>query len=125
MYFKFSSVNPFREFVRYAHRVATADATEDQRHKLYQDLWRVASTRLSETERLLNASPAFAERCAHWNQRDVASIRPMRNVRNPWLLFKREFESAVNKDSATTHREITIALAWLDYNMYKDDWIVG
>ena len=125
MYFKFSNANPFRDFVRHAHRIATATVEEAERHQLYRDLYRVANTRLVETERFLNASPAFAARCEHWNQRDVESIKPMRNVRNPWLRFKREFEVAINQPATESHRQISVALSWFDYNMYKEDWIAS
>jgi hypothetical protein len=122
MYFKFSN-NPFRDFVYYAHRIATTSASSEEQLQLYRDLWRVAAPRLSETERLLNASPAFAQRCAHWNQRDVASIKPMRNESNPWLRFKREFEHALSQDMDCVNIKIQTALAWFERCEHRDDWI--
>jgi hypothetical protein len=123
MYFKFSNSNPFVDFARHLHRVATAACDEAQRIQLYRDLHRVAAPRLLENERFLNASPAFAARCEHWNQRTVESIKPMTNVRNPWLRLKREFEEAINVESET-HRLVQCALAWFSVDAHKEDWIV-
>lgn len=125
MYFKFSKTNPYRDFVAYAHRIATARVDDASRNKLYNDLYRIASPRLLENERLLNSSPAFAQRCVHWNQRDLESIKPVRNESNPWLRFKREFEQAVQGDELLMNKTIQIALAWFAHNSYTEDWIVG
>lgn len=123
MYFKFSKTNPYREFVAYAHQIAVMQVDEDSRSKLYRDLYRIAAPKLMENERLLNSSPAFAQRCAHWNQREVESIKPVRNEANPWLRFKREFEKATQSDINSMHKLVQTALAWFYYNPYKEDWI--
>jgi hypothetical protein len=125
MYFKFSNNNPFRDFVRYAHRIATQNVSKEEQLQLYRDLWRIAAPRLSETERLLNASPAFAQRCVHWNQRDITSIKPMRNESNPWLRFKREFELSLSQEIDCVTIKIQTALAWFERCEHRDDWIVG
>jgi hypothetical protein len=47
-------------------------------------------------------------------------------LKNPWLQFKREFESAVSasEDASQAVRTVSIALAWFYNQAYRDDWIV-
>jgi hypothetical protein len=105
MFFKFTNRNPFRDLLRNARRVATSELSEADKIQAYRDLHRLLSPRLLENERFLNAQPSFSKRAEHWNQRDITSIRPVRNERNPWLRFKRDFESVVDNDT-TALREI-------------------
>ena len=122
MFFKFTNRNPFRDLLRNARRVATTDLPDAEKITAYRELYRLMSPRLLENERFLNSQPAFCKRAEHWNSRDVASIRTVRNERNPWLRFKREFESAL-KDEASALRAVSVALAWFYNETYIDDWI--
>lgn len=122
MFFKFTNRNPFRDLLRNARRVATSDMSDQDKIQAYRDLNRLISPRLIENERFLNSQPSFSKRAEHWNQRDVVSIRPVRNERNPWLRFKREFEQAVTND-ALALRAISVSLAWFYVEPYIDDWI--
>ena len=72
---------------------------------------------------MLNAQPAYARRCEHWNQRDVADARPVKTSRNPWLRFKREFVNSMHAKDAS--RRVQIALAWLYADESRDDWIAS
>ena len=122
MFFKFTNRNPFRDLLRNARRVATADLSDSDRLQAYRDLHRLISPRLLENERFLNSQAAFSKRAEHWNQRDITSIRPVNNSRNPWLRFKREFETAVSNE-AVALRAIGVALAWFYADPHIDDWI--
>jgi hypothetical protein len=122
MFFKFTNRNPFRDLLRNARRVATSELSDHDKIQAYRDLHRLISPRLLENERFLNSQPSFSKRAEHWNQRDITSIRPVRNERNPWLRFKREFESVVDNDT-TALRAISIALAWFYNENNNDDWI--
>jgi hypothetical protein len=122
MFFKFTNRNPFRDLLRNARRVATSELTDSDKIAAYRDLHRLISPRLLENERFLNSQPAFSKRSEHWNQRDITSIRPVQNERNPWLRFKREFEQAVANDTIAL-RAISVALAWFYNENNNDDWI--
>jgi hypothetical protein len=122
MFFKFTNRNPFRDLLRNARRVATSELSDSDKIAAYRDLHRLISPRLIENERFLNSQPAFSKRAEHWNQRDITSIRTVRNEHNPWLRFKREFEQAVTNDT-TALRAISIALAWFYNETNNDDWI--
>ena len=122
MFFKFTNRNPFRDLLRNARRVATSDLNDSDKIAAYRDLYRLLSPRLLENERFLNSQPAFSKRSEHWNQRDITSIRPVQNERNPWLRFKREFEQAVANDTIAL-RAISVALAWFYNELHAEDWI--
>ena len=123
MFFKFTNRNPFRDLVRNARRVATASIDDAEKVKAYNDLYRLISSRLSETERYLNSQTAFCKRAEHWNQRDVASIRAVTNLRNPWLSFKREFEQALKLEPHAMLESTSRSLAWFYSGAHNDDWI--
>lgn len=120
MFFKLTSRNPFRDLVRNARRVALASLDDTEKLKAYSELHRLLSPRLSETERYLNSQTAFCKRAEHWNARDIASIRAVTNLRNPWLAFKREFEDAVSSSDVTS---VSRSLGWFYSNSNIDDWI--
>lgn len=122
MFFKITNRNPFRDLLRNARRVATADMTDADKIQAYRDLHKLIGTRLVENERFLNSQTAFCKRAEHWNSRDISGIRAVRNERNPWLRFKREFEQAIS-DEATALRAISVALAWFYNENNNDDWI--
>ena len=122
MFFKFTNRNPFRDLLRNARRVATSELSDEDKIAAYRDLHRLIGPRLLENERFLNSQPSFSKRSEHWNQREISSIRPVRNERNPWLRFKREFETSVTND-ALALRAISVALAWFYAEPYADDWI--
>lgn len=122
MFFKFTNRNPFRDLLRNARRVATSELSDEDKIQAYRDLHRLISPRLLENERFLNSQTAFSKRAEHWNQRNVNSIKPVRNERNPWLRFKREFEQAIS-DDAVALRAISTGLAWFYNEQHADDWI--
>lgn len=122
MFFKFTNRNPFRDLLRNARRVATSELSDTEKLQAYRDLHRLIGPRLLENERFLNSQTAFSKRAEHWNQREVSSIRPVRNERNPWLRFKREFEQSVTDDTVAL-RAISVALAWFYNEQHADDWI--
>jgi len=122
MFFKFTNRNPYRDLLRNARRVAVAEVSDDEKIAAYSELHRLIYPRLLENERYLNSQTAFSKRVEHWNQRDIAAIRPVRNERNPWLRFKREFEQALQNES-TALRAISVALAWFYNETTNDDWI--
>jgi hypothetical protein len=127
MFFKLTNRNAYRDFVRNARRVALLKLSTQEQMKEYAQLYSLLSPRMLENETMLNSSPAFSKRVEHWNTRDVASIRPVTNVRNPWLAFKREFEASLNEvqelGSAVCAERISRSLAWFYDNPHRDDWI--
>lgn len=127
MFFKLSSRNAFRDFVRNARKIALSGGTAQTKMQDYTSLYALLSPRLQENERNLNSSPAFSKRCEHWNQRDISSIRVVTTANNPWILFKREFEQALNEvqtlGSHESSNAISRALAWFYATEHRDDWI--
>jgi hypothetical protein len=124
MFFKLNAKNAYRDLVRNARRVITSDVSDEQKLKSLLQLYSLLKNRLYENEQALTSNPAFAKRCEHWNQLDIASIRPVTTLRNPWLLFKREFEQALSVEPTTAVTAISVALAWFYNNQYRDDWLV-
>ena len=124
MLFKISSKNAYRDFVRNSRRIAISKETNQKKAENYKELYDFLKHKLLENERLLLSSPAFADRCQHWNQRDIKSIRPVKTIKNPWLAFKREFEQALKQsDNSVIEQQISTALAWFYANPYKEDWL--
>ena len=111
MFFKFSAKNAFRDLVKNARRITIADLSREEKLQNYKDLFEALKTRLRENEVCLNKSPAYHASFIHWNQRDMHSIRPVRNFKNPWLRFKREFEYAL-EDDRNCDKRVGVALAW-------------
>jgi hypothetical protein len=126
MFFKLTARNPYRDLVRNARRIVLSDQNEQTKAAAFAELYAVMKPRLAENERLLNSQAAFAQRCAHWNQVDISSIKPVCNLKNPWLRFKREFEQVINASSTANEavKTVSIALAWFYTSEHKDDWIV-
>lgn len=123
MFFKLTNRNAYRDFVRNARRIALSTDSYNVKFQAYAELYKLLSPRMLENERLLNAHPAFSQRCEHWNQRDISSIRPVTNLHNPWLRFKREFESAMYEGAYWGTDAISRSLGWFYTNAYRDDWI--
>lgn len=121
MFFKLASKNAYRDFVRNARRISISQLSDSEKSGAFTELYSLLKSRLGETSRTLNDEAAYAKRCLHWNQLDQAVIKPVRNNRNPWLTFKREFESALQSTSPST--AISIALAWFYATPYRDDWL--
>lgn len=121
MYFKLTSKNAYRDLVRNARRISISELSESEKREAFQELLDTLSPRLGETTRTLNAEAAYAKRCMHWNQRDVAELKPVTAARNPWLRFKREFVNAIQSENPS--RSIQISLAWLYADPHRDDWI--
>ncbi len=122
MYFKLVSKNGYRDLVRNARRISISQLSDSEKREAYQELYEVLKPRLGEMTHLLNAEAAYAQRITHWNERDVAVLRPVTNVRNPWLRFKREFVDAI--DARNASRAVEVALAWFYQHPHRDDWIV-
>ena len=122
MYFKLVSKNGYRDLVRNARRISISQLSDSEKREAYQELYEVLKPRLGEMTHLLNAEAAYAQRITHWNERDVAVLRPVTNVRNPWLRFKREFVDAIHARNAS--RAVEVALAWFYQHPHRDDWIV-
>ena len=126
MRFKMTSKNPFRNFVRNLRRITISDLTNEEKSILYHDLWLELSSKLLENERYLNYSPAFSSRCEHWNYREnnIHSIKPVKNIKNPYLQLKYDFINAtkVNSDSDYV-KAVSKALMWFYITPYKDDWV--
>ena len=121
MYFKLTSKNAYRDLVRNARRISISELSESEKREAFQELYDTLKTRLGETTLTLNAEAAYAKRCMHWNQRDVAELKPVKTVRNPWLRFKREFVNAIQSENPSL--SIQISLAWLYADPHRDDWI--
>ena len=122
MYFKLTSKNGYRDLVRNARRISISELSDSEKREAYQELYEVLKPRLGEMTHLLNAEAAYAQRITHWNQRDVAVLKPVTNVRNPWLRFKREFVDAMHARNPS--RAVEVALAWFYQHPHRDDWVV-
>ena len=123
MYFKLTSKNAYRDLVRNARRISISQLSESEKREAYQELYEVLKPRLGEMTYMLNAEAAYAQRITHWNERDVAVLKPVKTLRNPWLRFKREFVKAIHAKDAS--KRIEIALAWFYADPYRDDWIAS
>jgi hypothetical protein len=123
MFFKLTSRNAYRDLIRNSRRICIADISNEEKSSAFQELWQLLHQKLDETERSLNSQPAYAQRCDHWNQRDVRSIKPVTNEKNPWLRFKREFVEGLSRDSELHAKRVSCALAWFYADPWKDDWI--
>jgi len=123
MYFKLVSKNAYRDLVRNARRISISELSDSEKREAFQELFQLLEKRLDESTRSLNAEAAYASRCQHWNQRDIAVLKPVDNCRNPWLQFKREFVLALRSKSVC--RDIEIALAWFYQASHRDDWVAA
>ena len=122
MYFKLVSKNGYRDLVRNARRISISELSDSEKREAYQELYEVLKPRLGEMTHMLNAEAAYAQRITHWNERDVAVLKPVKTLRNPWLRFKREFVDAIDARNASC--AVQIALAWFYQHPHRDDWIV-
>lgn len=113
-------MNPYKYFVNQALAIHRSQNSVAEKASKYTKL--LHSVKLPENERWLNSSCAFAQRIVHWNQREVSSIKPMKNLANPWLRFKREFEQAVTQPAEQACIAISKSLGWLHYHQHED-WL--
>jgi hypothetical protein len=123
MYFKLVSKNAYRDLVRNARRISIADISETEKREAFKELYTLLKPGLGETTQQLNAQPAYAKRCEHWNSSTMPTIKPVKTLNNPWLRFKREFVDAM--DATTASRSMQIALAWFYAEAHRDDWIAS
>lgn len=127
MFFKIVAKNPYRDLIRNARKVVVSQSTDADKVNALRALNTLLSAKLHENERLLCSQPSFSKRCAHWNERSIRSIRPVKSERNPWLLFKREFERAVSRSDNASYNEtvtaVSAALGWFYASSYRDDWL--
>lgn len=122
MHFKLNNRNPYRSLVTNAKAIHKAPLPEEEKAKLYRQLYKLLNHKLSETEQYLTSCTAFAPRCEHWNQRSVDSIIPVKNTKNPWLAFKKAYVAALRTDAAAL--TISKELGWFTMSKYKEDWLV-
>ena len=129
MQFKLTNKNPYRDLVNNVNNIARSAMTDAERVKAYSSLYNILKYKLKENEKYLHSSPAFSERCTYWNYRDIKSIKPVRNMKNPWLAFKRQFENAVNNSHNSSYSEVVITvskeLSWFYATAYRNDWVVN
>jgi len=123
MYFKLVSKNAYRDLVRNARRISISQLSDSEKSEAFQELFTLLEKRLDESTRSLNVEAAYAQRCQHWNQRDIAQLQPVKDCRNPWLQFKREFVLALRSQSVC--RGVGVALAWFYQQPYRDDWVAS
>jgi len=123
MYFKLVSKNGYRDLVRNARRICVSQLSEEEKSAAFVELYGILKDKLFESTRSLNVEAAYADRCIHWNQNDLSQIKPVNNMRNPWLRFKREFEQCL--DGGTPSKSIEQSLAWFYAAPYRDDWIAS
>ena len=121
MHFKLVSKNGYRDLVRNCRRISISELSDSEKSEAFRELYDILKTRLRETTRTLNAEAAYAHRTTHWNQRDVAVLKPVKTDRNPWLRFKREFVNCLHAKDAT--KQVEVALAWFYNHQHRDDWI--
>ena len=93
MYFKLVSKNGYRDLVRNARRICISQLSEEEKSAAFVELYEILKDKLFESTRSLNVEAAYADRCIHWNQRDIDQIKPVTTIRNPWLRFKRGLNS--------------------------------
>jgi hypothetical protein len=126
MSFKFTARNPYRDLLRNVRKIVVNNSSATEKYNQLKQLYSQLKPKLLENERYLNSQAAFAQRCVHWNQTDVTSIKPVSNLKNPWLRFKREFEQALHAEQSNEQKlvYITTALAWFYVDDNKEDWIV-
>ena len=120
MFFKLASKNAYRDLIRNARRISISELSDSEKSEAFTELYMLLKPRLGETSRTLNAEAAYAKSCVHWNQRAQAEIKPVRTKRNPWLTFKREFESAIQSKNPSA---VSISLAWFYHQPHRDDWL--
>lgn len=123
MFFKLTSRNSYRDLVRNARRICIADISDSEKSVAFQELYTLIKDKLDETTRSLNDQPAYAQRCEWWNERDLAELKPVKNVKNPWLQFKREFVDALSAPVEIHAKRVSCALAWFYNTPYRDDWV--
>ena len=123
MYFKLVSKNGYRDLVRNARRICVSQLSEEEKSAAFVELYEILKDKLFESTRSLNVEAAYADRCIHWNQRDIDQIKPVNTTRNPWLRFKREFEQSL--DGKMPSKNIEQSLAWFYATPYRDDWIAS
>jgi hypothetical protein len=124
MFFKLTSRNAYRDLVRNARRICIADMSDSEKSEAFQELWTILQPKLDETTRSLMVQPAYAKRCEHWNERDIANLKPVNTEKNPWLQFKREFVDAMSQPHDVHAKRVSVALAWFYAAPYRDDWVV-
>tara|TARA_Y100000114_G_C11556128_1_gene229575 strand:+ start:68 stop:451 length:384 start_codon:yes stop_codon:yes gene_type:complete len=125
MKFKFVSRNAFRDLARNLRRIVISKANAEEKDEQFRRLYEQLKPQLRENTRLLNNQTAFSSRCQHWNQLDSRLYKPVKNVKNPWLTLKREFEQALK----TTNNEelgtrVSKSVAWFYNTPYLDYWVV-
>ena len=123
MFFKLTNRNAYRDFVRNARRIALSTDSYQTKFETYKQLYTLLAPRMLENEQLLNAHPAFAKRCEFWNNNTISSISAVTSLRNPWLRFKREFESAMQDGAYWGSDSISRSLGWFYATDDRDDWV--
>lgn len=125
MFFKLNSRNPYRDLLRNVRRIATAELNNDEKLAAYKELYGLLQYKLKENERFLNTQTAYNKRCVHWNQRNIYSIKPVNNLKNPWLAFKRSFKTNLQYNTDIAIKKIEIDVAWFFNSNNDEDWLVA
>ena len=112
MFFKLTSRNAYRDLVRNCRRICLSELSDNEKSEAFQELFKLLSPKLDETERSLNSQTAY-----------TASIKRVTTEKNPWLLFKREFVNAMSQPVEFHAKRVSVALAWFYATPYKDDWV--
>jgi hypothetical protein len=123
MFFKFTARNAYRDLVRNARRVAISQLSDSEKSVAFKELYTVLQPKLHENEKAITSTPAFAKRCEYWGQRDLASIKPVTTLRNPWLSFKREFEHTLQQPQDVQATLMSKSLMWFFNCEHRDDWL--
>ncbi len=124
MKFKFVSRNPYRDLARNLRRITVSKTSDDEKANSLRKLNEMLKPLLKENTRFLNNQSAFSSRCQHWNQRQAYVSQPVKNLKNPWLTLKREFQNAVNtQDNQGLAKAVSCSLAWFYANPHISYWV--
>ena len=124
MKFNFVSRNPYRDLARNLRRITVSKTSDDEKANSLRKLNEMLKPLLKENTRFLNNQSAFSSRCQHWNQRQAYVSQPVKNLKNPWLTLKREFQSAVNtQDNQGLAKAVSCSLAWFYANPHISYWV--
>ena len=124
MFFKLTNKNPYRDLVRNARAVITSNLSDKEKAVELRSLHSLLKSRLKENETQLNQHPAFSKSIIFWNNVDMASIRPLKTTKNPWLNFKRSLETALAGPDDLLATAVSKELGWFYNTSRTEDWLV-
>jgi|TARA_B110000977_G_C10803055_1_gene387102 hypothetical protein len=124
MFFKLTNRNPYRDLVRNARTVVISKLTDKEKAVELRSLYSLLKSRLKENETQLNQHPTFSKSVIFWNNVDMASIRPLKTSKNPWLNFKRSLETALSGPDDLLATAVSKELGWFYSTHRAEDWLV-